>query len=131
MAVSYKNGVETGRCALQTAGSDLHLDVQVENEALKADGQSLAFLTAAVVDANGVLDPWTKKTVKVEVEGAGALQGFGSGEPQPTRGYQDPECPTYDGRVMAVIRAEKEAGPIRVTFTAEGLAPVTVTLQAE
>ncbi len=131
VAVSYKNGVETGRCALQTAGSDLHLDVQVENEALKADGQSLAFLTAAVVDANGVLDPWTKKTVKVEVEGAGALQGFGSGEPQPTRGYQDPECPTYDGRVMAVIRAEKEAGPIRVTFTAEGLAPVTVTLQAE
>ena len=131
VAVSYKNGVETGRCALQTAGTDLHLDVQVENEALKADGQSLAFLTAAVVDANGVLDPWTQKTIKIEIEGAGALQGFGSGEPQPTRGYQDPECPTYDGKVMAVIRAEKEAGLIRVTFTAEGLAPVTVTLQAE
>ena len=131
VAVSYKNGVETGRCAVQTAGTDLHLDVQVENEALKADGQSLAFLTAAVVDANGVLDPWTQKTIKIEIEGAGALQGFGSGEPQPTRGYQDPECPTYDGKVMAVIRAEKEAGLIRVTFTAEGLAPVTVTLQAE
>ncbi len=130
-AVAYKDGKETGRYSLQTAGSDLHLDVQVENEALKADGQSLAFLTVAIVDAKGVLDPWTKKTVKVEVEGAGVLQGFGSGEPQPTRGYQDPECPTYDGKVMAVIRAEKEAGPIRVTFTTEGLAPVTVTLQAE
>ena len=131
VAVAYKDGKETGRYSLQTAGSDLHLDVQVENEALKADGQSLAFLTASLQDSRGILDAWTKKTVKVEVEGAGALQGFGSGEPQPTRGYQDPECPTYDGRVMAVIRAEKEAGPIRVTFTAEGLAPVTVTLQAE
>ena len=129
-AVSYKDGIESGRFTLKTATEDLQLAVKVENETLKADGESLAFLTVTLTDAEGTPNLFAQKKIRVAVEGAGVLQGFGSADPQPTRGYQETEWETFDGKAMAVIRAT-QAGPIQVTFTAEGVAPVVVTLQAE
>ena len=98
---------------------------------LAAGGDLLCADVARLTDAEGVDKPFEKRRVSVRVEGAGVLQGFGSGDPQPTNGYDDTACDTWDGRVMAVVRSTHAPGDIRVTFRADGLDPVSVALRAE
>jgi len=53
------------------------------------------------------------------VEGAGRLEAFGSADPQSLTSYDEAEWDTYDGYVMAVIRAGTEEGKIKVVFTSQ------------
>lgn len=130
-AVAYKGGKETGRCRLETAGPAEKLRVQANTSTLRADGQSLAFITADLLDAHGIWNRWEKKPVTVSAEGAGTLLGFGSANPSCEGSYQDAAWHTWDGRVMAVLRSTGEAGEIRVTFSAPGCETAGVTLNAK
>lgn len=87
---------------------------------MPAGGQSLAFITADLIDAAGNWNRWEQKEVTAEVEGPGVLLGFGSAAPSTEGSYQANQCPTWDGRVMAVIRSLDSAGEIKVKFTAAG-----------
>ena len=71
------------------------------------------------------------KEVTVQVEGAGTLQGFGSADPQALGSYQDTTWKTYDGYVMAAVRAGRKPGAVKVTFTAEGCEPAVVELEVK
>ena len=61
--------------------------------------------------------------------GPGVLQGLGSAAPATEESYLDDVHTTFDGRALAVVRPTG-AGPITVTATAPGCAPVTVHLEA-
>lgn len=128
LAVSYRDGQEIGRCALQTAGAVTKLQAAADRKTLPADGQSLAFLTVDTFDAAGVWNRWEKKKITVSVEGAGTLQGFGSAAPSAEGSYQEPAWDTWDGRVMAVIRSTEHAGEICVRFSAQGCEDAVLTL---
>lgn len=119
-AVSYENGKETGRFSLETADSKVQLFAETDRKTLSADGEDLAFITVKLVDENGIENLFASKKVTVSVKGAGTLQAFGSADPKALGSYDDTTWQTYDGYVMAVIRAGREAGTVTVTFTAEG-----------
>ncbi len=130
-AVGYHDGAETGRYILKTAGEEVILNACADRTEIAACASDLAFVTVKLTDAAGTENLWAKKTVKVTVEGPGVLQGYGSGEPQPTRSYDDTEWETYDGEVMAAIRSNGEAGTITVRFTAEGCEDAVVEITAK
>lgn len=119
-AVSYEGEKETGRFSLETADSKVQLFAETDRTTLSADGEDLAFIAVKLVDENGVENLFASKKVTVSVKGAGKLQAFGSADPQALESYDDSTWQTYDGYVMAVIRAGREAGTVTVTFTAEG-----------
>lgn len=120
LAVSYRNGEETGRYAVETAGEEVELSVTADRSCIHADGEDLSFLTVRLVDSFGRENLWASKEVEIAVKGDGVLQGYGSADPQATSGYQDAVWKTFDGQVMAVVRAGYTKGIIRVTFRAEG-----------
>lgn len=131
LAVGYTGGVQTGRFALKTADADVELQVTCEGEKLRADGEDLAFVTVRLVDRNGVENLNVVKEITVSVEGAGTLQGFGSADPRAVGSYDDMTWKTYDGYVMAVVRAGMEAGEIRVKFEAEGCKTQEVVIRTK
>ncbi len=118
-AVGYTNGAEDGRFTLKTAGSPCQMRVTTDKTALSADGRSAAYITVELTDENGTLSPWEAKNVTVTVEGAASLAGLGSADPQAEGSYQQNTWKTYDGRVLAVIRAGIESGPVLVKISAE------------
>lgn len=128
-AVGYQNGMPIGRDCLKTAGQVTGLRISADKDALQADGQSLVFVTAELLDEDGNLNCWEEKEVSLCVEGAGTLLGFGSASPSGGGSYQDRAWKTYDGRVMAVIRSTTEEGNIRVTFSAPGCTDAVLTLE--
>ena len=128
-AVSYEDGKETGRFSLETANSKVQLLAETDRKTLSADGEDLDFITVKLVDENGVENLFASKKVTVSVKGAGTLQAFGSADPKALGSYDDTTWQTYDGYVMAVIRAGREAGTVIVTFTAEGCKGQCVELE--
>lgn len=129
LAVSFRDGKESGRDVLYTAGEDVQMQVECEGTTLQADGEDLAFVTVKLVDENGVENLFAQKEITVTVEGAGTLQGFGNADPRAIGSYDDTTWKTFDGYVMAVVRAGKEAGTIKVRFDAEGCESREVEIQ--
>lgn len=129
LAVSYRNGKETGRHVLYTADSEVQMQVQCEGTTLNADGADLAFVTVKLTDTKGIENLNAEKEITVTVEGAGTLQGFGNADPRAIGSYDDTTWKTYDGYVMAVIRAGTKAGEITVRFDAEGCEEQKVVIE--
>lgn len=130
-AVCYRNGVEDGRDELVTAGADVELCVDSDKKVLSADGADLAYVTICLKDKEGNVNLQAKKEVTVSVEGVGSLQGFGSADPETENHYDNTVWETYDGYLLAVVRAGEEAGEIKVTFTSEGCETQEITIQVE
>lgn len=128
LAVSYENGKETGRFALQTAKETVKLSVEEDKTVLEADGEDIAFLTVKLTDEDGIENLYASRKVRVTVEGAGTLAGFGSADPQAVGSYQDTVWETWDGYVMAAVRAGRESGTIRTVFSADGCQDAVVEI---
>lgn len=130
-AVCYRNGIEDGRDELVTAGVDVELCVNADKKVLSADGADLAYLTICLRDKDGNVNLQAKKEVTVSVEGAGSLQGFGSADPETENNYDNTVWETYDGYLLAVVRAGEEAGEIKATFTSEGCETQEIMIKVE
>ena len=130
LAVGYTGGKEDGRFVLHTASAPVKLGVSVDKNILTADGRGAAFVTVDLLDENGLPSRFETRKVTVTVDGAGVLAGFGSAHPQCEGSYQDNVWETFDGRVMAVVRAMDQPGEIRVCISAEGCGEETITLKS-
>ncbi|MDD2994275.1 MAG: glycoside hydrolase family 2 TIM barrel-domain containing protein [Pygmaiobacter sp.] len=130
VAVGYTGGRETGRQVLQTADSVVQMAADAP-ATLKADGEDLAFITVRLKDAQGRENTFAQKEITVTVEGAGTLQGFGNADPRAIGSYDSPVWQSYEGEVMAVVRAGTKAGSLQVKFAAQGLPDEIVTLAVE
>lgn len=128
-AVAYVNGQETGRFAVNTARTEKKLKLSTDRNILHADGQDAAYLMIEVVDDRGNVHTEFSDKVRIEVEGAGVLQGFGSADPKSTEHFYDTERTPYYGRLLAVVRTKDEGGIIKARVQAEGCEAAEVVLQ--
>ncbi|MDF2674461.1 MAG: glycoside hydrolase, partial [Clostridiales bacterium] len=130
-AVSYTNGIEKERFEIRTAGSGLKLKALIDKNVLKSGGLDLSYIMFALTDEDGRLNAAVDRKVRVAVEGAGTLQGFGSADPKSTENCYDTERTTFNGQVLAVVRAGMEKGEIHITASCEGCENVSIKLQVE
>lgn len=130
VAVAYRNGKEIGRSTLRSAVGPLSLRLISDKQALAADGQDLAHLSIELVDAAGVIDSLASDRLTVVVEGAGVLAGLGSGANAPLDSYSGSVTSTFQGRALAVIRSNGEAGEVRVSVSGAAFGDHSVVLSA-
>jgi beta-galactosidase len=132
VAVGYQNGKVAGRWELRTAGAAADARVTLDKAQIKADGQALAYVTVALVDAQGapIYARSDDRRVQVRVTGAGRLAGLGNGDPQDAASFQSGDRKTFHGQVVAAVQAGITAGPIEVEVSVEGLPARKVWLQA-
>ncbi len=128
-AVAVRDGKACESFALNTAGKAEKLSIDTDRTTMEANGQDLAYVMIGLQDEAGNQNLWEEKEIAVQIEGAGSLAGFGSAEPSCERSYFDTVCKTYDGYVMAVIRAGLELGTTTLTVSAEGLEPLTISIE--
>jgi len=128
-AIAYKDGQMIGRQTLQSAGDDLTLLADCDRMQLTAGENDLAYLMITLADGQGNLQTGRDRLVKVTVEGAATLQGFGSADPVSLENFFDSERTTFDGKVLAVIRSAAQAGPVTVRISADGCKDVTLHLE--
>ncbi len=130
-AVSYTDGKEVSRTVLKTVGKPVSIRLAAETEAMKANGESLCYVNAELIDENGNVVPNTDRLLKAEVNGAAALLGFGSGNPITDENYSKGQFTSYLGRALAVLRAGYEAGEAKLTVSAEGIGKAEICLPVQ
>lgn len=130
-AVNYRGGQACGRMTLVSADEAAALAVDVDRARLRADGADLACLMITLTDEIGRPNLWQQKKVEIKVSGSGSLQGFGSADPYGTEDFSGNSKTTFDGRLLAVIRAADAPGPIRVELAAADCKTRIIDLFAE
>jgi beta-galactosidase len=116
---------------MRTAGAAARVVLSADRSTIGADGRDLIFITADVVDANGVIVPDAANSVNFSVSGPGKLVGVDNGNPVDTSSYQGPGRKAFSGKVLAIVRSTGTAGSITITASSSGLTadPLTVTSQ--
>ncbi|MBR1585992.1 MAG: DUF4982 domain-containing protein [Clostridia bacterium] len=127
-AVGYVGGKEVSRGALKTTGEAKRIRLTAERDSLPADGASLAYVWAEIVDENGSVVPNAAICLTSEISGPAELLGFGSGNPITDENYQKGSFTSFQGRALAVLRAVRDKGRVTLTVKAEGFEAAEITL---
>lgn len=80
--VVYKEGKETGRDRIETAGSAVRIMAAADTLRIPADGSDIAYVEISMTDEEGRLNPEAGEMVSISVEGPGTILGFGSADPE-------------------------------------------------
>ena len=118
-AVARRNGRTVATDVLRTAGAPHAVRLTADRKSLKADGRSLAFVTAEIVDARGVVVPDAEHLISFDVRG-GSLAGLDNGREESAERYQATTRTAFHGKALAIVRAGVEPGPVKVTARVGG-----------
>lgn len=133
-AIAYdKNGNKIektqGRSVVKTTGKKANLSAKVDRDKIIADGKDLAYVEVDVTDAEGNIVPNAEDRVTFKVEGNGELVGVDNGSSPDHDSYKANNKRAFSGKVLAIVRATKEAGSFTVTASADGLKSSKVTVK--
>ncbi|MFF5954949.1 glycoside hydrolase family 2 TIM barrel-domain containing protein [Streptomyces luteogriseus] len=128
-AVARRGGKVVATDVLRTAGAPHAIRLTADRPSLAADGRSLVFVTAEVVDRRGVVVPDAEHLLSFEVAG-GSLAGLDNGRQESAERYQASTRTAFHGKALAVVRSGTKPGEVKVTARAEGLRAGTATVRA-
>ncbi|MET7845249.1 glycoside hydrolase family 2 TIM barrel-domain containing protein [Streptomyces sp. NPDC005356] len=119
-AVARVGGKVVATDVLRTAGTPHGVRLTADRESVAADGRSLVFVTAEVVDTRGVVVPDAEHLLEFAVKGGG-LAGLDNGRQESAERYQASTRTAFHGLALAMVRAGTAPGALTVTATADGL----------
>ncbi|GAA2979410.1 hypothetical protein JOD63_002938 [Microbacterium terrae] len=126
VAIGYRDGAETGRSTLRSAGTPT-LRLRPETTALQGP-DDLAHVWIELADENGTVDMSTNDTVTVTVDGAGTLAALGTGAAATTESFTDDQHSTHRGRALAIVRGSDQRGFVTITATSARHGSATIIL---
>ena len=128
-AVGLINGKEVANTVLCTAGEPKEIRLTADRSIIRADRNDLSYVTVEVVDAKGNRVPTAAISVRFTVTGAGELAATGSSAPNDASSFHVPLRKAYEGRCIAIVRPQGDAGKITLRAEADGLKPATLVLK--
>lgn len=126
-AVAYKNGKEVGRHQIETAGKAVKLVAKIDNPEWKADGQDLQHVYVEAVDSKGRRVPVANDTLKFTVDGDASIVAVSNGDMASNELNVTDTRSLHQGRALAIVRAGVTPGLVKMTVTADGYKPVTIS----
>jgi beta-galactosidase len=120
-AVALDGGEEQERTSLVTSGKPARLHLGAERREIKADRGEIAYIRIEVRDELDRLVPDASLPVAITVRGPAELIAAGNADPAGMESVKDPDCLTFRGRALCIIRSYGSAGTITVSAASPGL----------
>jgi beta-galactosidase len=115
----------------ETAGPAARIVAMADRMQIAADGQDLAVINVAIVDAQGRPVPLADNKVAFTVSGPGSVIGVGNGDPSCHEPDKASERSAFNGLCMAIVQSRRgQAGSIAVTVSSPGLEAANVAVTA-
>ncbi|MFF3131172.1 glycoside hydrolase family 2 TIM barrel-domain containing protein [Streptomyces mirabilis] len=127
-AVGRRDGRTVATDVLRTAGAPHAVRLTPDRTSLAADGRSLLFVTAEVVDARGVVVPDAEHPIAFDIDG-GSLAGLDNGREESAERYQASTRTAFHGKALAIVRSGARPGSLKVTARSEGVRGATLTVR--
>jgi beta-galactosidase len=128
-AIGQNKGKIVATHELRTAGQPTKIVLVTDRSKLAPNWDDVVYVTASVVDENGVLAPGADQLVAFRAAGPGVIAAVDSGSNVSHEPFQASERHAYQGQCLAIVKASG-AGKITVTASSPGLAAATVTIEA-
>lgn len=98
---------------------------------MAADGQSLTYVVAEIIDGEGRIVPNADRLLSFELRGEGTLLATCSGDLSDNTGYTLPQRKTWKGRAMAVVKSGKQSGKLTLTVKGKGLKKASLDIRMD
>ena len=128
-AISRTNGQVVLEKEIKTAGAPAKIRLTADHSKIKADGYDLSFITAEVLDANGVPVPTAGNQIRFEVKGDAFIAGVDNGDPTSHESLKGSSMKAFNGKCLAVVQANETPGEVTFTAKADGLQEASVRLR--
>jgi beta-galactosidase len=113
---------------LRTAGPAASVLLSVDRNPLTTAWEDLSYVRATIVDKEGVPVPDARPVVQFKIQGPGAIIAVDSADNTSHEPFQASERRAYQGQCVAIIRAVTSEAPIKLSASAPGLVPASVTI---
>ena len=130
-AVSKRGGKIVLTKEVKTAGEPAKIILTADRNTITADGEDLSYITATIVDKNGVMVPTANNLIQFKISGEGTIAGVDSGDPISHESFKGNSHTALNGLALAIIQSNGQKGSITLTATSGGLQPATVTVAAK
>ena len=120
---------------VETTGDAARIVVTPDRATINADGEDVAIYTISAVDAQGRVVPLAQNKITFAIAGPGKIIGVGNGDPNDHEadvfvGSQaNWSRSLFNGLGQIIVQSTRSAGEIKLTASAEGLAPGTITVK--
>ena len=129
-AVGRNKGQVVAEQEMRTAGKAARIVLTSDRPRVGNEWDDLAYVTARVVDENGVVVTGAENLVAFTVLGPGTVVATDNADIANHEAFQASERHTFQGECMAMLRATGARGSITVTASSAGLTAGSVKLEA-
>ena len=123
-----KKGGQTLTDEVHTAGEPAKLVMRPDRTQIAADGEDLSYVEVRIVDKDGNLCPNAGNLIRFSLDGPGTVAGVDNGDPTSHEPFKATQHQAFHGLCLAVIKAARTPGEIRLTATAQGLQTESVAI---
>lgn len=133
-ALAYVNGTSApvASMSVNTTGAPAALRMSVkyttDGATLVAGCRDAALVLIEVVDAAGLVVPYSNDSISVTVSGPATYAGAHNGDPAASALNTASTWPAYHGLLTAMVRGGDAAGTVTVSASAPGLAPAQLQI---
>jgi beta-galactosidase len=129
-AVGTNGNKEVCSFELKTTGRATAVKLMPQSASITADGRSICFIEADVVDAEGNRVFAADNEIAFDIQGPGKIVGLDSGDLRSHENFRASARKVYQGRCLAIVQSTLEAGTITVKAGAVDLASDQVSITA-
>jgi beta-galactosidase len=129
-AIGRNHSAVVAEHELRTAGKPAKIQLEADRAKLTTVWDDVAFITATIVDLNGIPVPNASDLISFKIAGPGVIVATDSGDNSSTESFQASERKAYQGRCTAMVKANAARGIIEVTASAIDMAGNTITIEA-
>ncbi len=130
IARAFKAGSPVGEDKVETTGPAAQLALIPDRTELRADGEDVAVIKVAVLDAQGRVVPTASDLISFDITG-GKILGVGNGNPTSHKPDNATERNAFNGLAMVLVQSTEHASPIQLTAHSKTLKQVAITIQTK
>ncbi|TRZ42251.1 beta-galactosidase [Robertkochia solimangrovi] len=130
VAKAYQEGKEMESFTLETAKKVKKIQLNADRKSFAANGQDLVFVSVAMIDSKGRINPEQEYEINFTIDGPGEIIAVDNGNLRDTDPYAAHSRKTWNGKAMVIVRSGTEAGAIRLQARTEGLKSQEVIINA-
>lgn len=120
--VAYDDaGKAVAEKSVTTAGKPYGIRLESDRKKINADGADLCYVTATVVDKNGIPCPTASNQLQFRVKGAGTFRAACNGDATSLEQFHLPTMKAFMGKLVVLVQSTAIAGNIELTVSGTGL----------
>ncbi len=128
--VAKSDGKEVVSKSINTAKAPDSILITADKLAVNANQTDVVHLTLDVIDKDGHIVPEADNRINIKISGPGKLIGVENGDILDLEPHKVPTRKAFMGKVLALVQATENAGPITITVSSKGLRPTQIVIES-